>query len=114
MYKQKISKTVLFFDFYFIIKAHSRGTKLLLMPQGMSRRNENDSFYDRNKKVIYWKIAVVAILSENALFHDILNADVSKTNNDNLASFSMLKVDENAILSHFISHSLDKIEVKLS
>ncbi len=94
-------------------KAYGRRIKLLLMPQGMSRRNENESFLHPSTSTIFWKIAVTFVISENSTFEEILNAEMSSTQSSNVLSFNMLKVDENAVLRDFIAASLEQTEVTI-
>jgi len=40
----------------FIQQAANRGTRVLIMPQGMSRRAANNSYFDRRNKAVVWRV----------------------------------------------------------
>jgi hypothetical protein len=97
------------------VAAQERGTQLVLMPPGMTKRTANSSHYVVREKLIYWKVFVVFIVRgpfavENLLRVDLLHSKASlqlSMHEDCLASVFVDRVVETTVVSDLLTSLLD-------
>lgn len=95
--------------------AQERGTQLVLMPPGMTKRTANSSHYAVREKLIYWKVFVVFIVRgpfavENLLRVDLLHSKAAlqlSMHEDGLASVFVNRVGETTVVADLLTSLLD-------
>ena len=75
--------------FYFILKATARNIRLVVMPQGMSRRALNSSQYRPKSDLILWRLHIVFIINNSYLPSMILKPENSNIQNNNFGEFDL-------------------------
>lgn len=90
----------------------------MLLPPGMSRRNENDSFFDFSAKAIMWRISVVFIVKQTFSSVDLINFDpltslksLKDVYNAPFIGFTLSKINESTTLSDIMKLALEKSKV---
>jgi hypothetical protein len=101
---------------YRIIKANKRGINLLLLPPGMSRRNQNESYFNKPSSSIFWKMTVTFVLREDFSPQDVVNSDPAKPYQDGFKVYScnMHGIDENTTVKDFLAEAIGVVRVSLS
>lgn len=97
------------------VAAQERGTQLVLMPPGMTKRTTNSSHYAVREKLIYWKVFVVFIVRgpfavENLLRIDLLHSKAAlqlSMHEDCLASVFVDRVGETTVIAELLTSLLD-------
>lgn len=97
------------------VAAQERGTQLVLMPPGMTKRTTNSSHYAVREKLIYWKVFVVFIVRgpfavENLLRIDLLHSKAAlqlSMHEDCLASVFVDRVGETTVVADLLTSLLD-------
>jgi hypothetical protein len=98
-----------------ILKANKRGINLLLLPPGMSRRNQNESYVNETSSSIFWKMTVTFVLNGDFSPQDIVNSDPGKPYQDGFKVYScnMLGIDENTTVKDFLDEAISVVRVSL-
>lgn len=102
------------------VAAQERGTQLVLMPPGMTKRTGNSSHYSVKEKLIYWKVFVVFIVRgsfavENLLRIDLLHSKAAlqlSMHGDCLASVFVNRVGETTVVADLLTSLLDPAIVR--
>jgi len=101
-----------------VYQSSQRGLTLLLQPQGMSKRNENCSYYAPKKKTIFWVVTVVFVFVDNCpmselLAHEATVKAIDPYNTSKVASvgFHVKEVDEKWTFIELFQKVFEKLPV---
>jgi hypothetical protein len=95
------------------LQVRKRGTKILLMPPGMSKRKENESFYDTKKSLIFWKIFFLFLQTPIFSVNEVISFSSNGNSKDgNFYGFNIIKINENASLKDVLQHYIESEEVR--
>jgi hypothetical protein len=90
----------------------------LFLPPGMSRRRENDSFYDAVKQRIMWRCSCVFGLNDLFSIPELINYDVNKPIDKienlkaNAVGCNLLEVDESLSIGNMLEKLFSTLQVR--
>lgn len=86
-----------------IIQAKDRGTQLVLLPNGMTRREANNSYYNIKRREITWKVFVSFVTEPSFCADSLLRMDLNAVNAEN-----KLYVSGNSLVGLFLDGVSEK------
>jgi hypothetical protein len=79
----------------------------------MSKRKENESFYDHKKQLIFWKIFFIFLQTPIFSISEVVNfSSYGLSKDGNFYGFNILKINENASLKDVLQHYVESEEVR--
>lgn len=101
-------------------QAKERGLAVLLQPQGMSKRRENTSRYDKRGNAIVWQLTLVFVLEVDFSMPDLLSYDAAlkklspKDTNRRMVGFHVKDVRDSVLVGDMLKQVLSSLPVRFS